>query len=90
MPKRSTIIGIGLTVGFAGLLFVSTLRAQKEVCEVCVSFNGGENCATASAETREEAARSAQNTACGPLVNGMNDALACDARPPVRAMCRTR
>jgi hypothetical protein len=90
VPKRSTLIGVALTLGFGGMLVVSTLRAQREVCEVCVSFNGGENCATASGETKAEAARTAQNTACGPLVRGMNDAIACDNRPPIRAQCRTK
>jgi hypothetical protein len=90
VPKRNTIIGLGLTVGFAGFLYVATASAQKETCEVCVRFNDQENCATASGETKAEAARTAQNTACGPLVRGMNDAIACDNRPPIRAQCRSR
>jgi len=90
VPKRSTLIGIGLTLGFGGFLYVATTSVQKESCEVCVSFNGAENCAVASGETKAEAARTAQNTACGPLVRGMNDAIACDNRPPISAQCRTK
>ena len=77
-------------VAFVAFLTWSTLSAQKVECEVCVDFNGGRNCATASHENEADAARSAQTTACGPLARGMNDAIACDNRPPVTRQCRTR
>jgi hypothetical protein len=85
--KALTILAI---VGFFGLLLYNTLSAQKYTCEVCVEFNGGRNCATASHESRDEAIHSAQTTACGPLANGMNDVIACGRRPPVTSQCRTR
>ena len=57
---------------------------------MCVEYNGLRNCASASHETEDEAARSAQTTACGPVTSGMNDAIACDSRPPVTRRCATR
>jgi hypothetical protein len=88
--KPKTFIWIGIVLAFTAFLAWSTLSAQKAECDVCVEFNGKRNCATASHSTEDEAARSAQTTACGPLVAGMNDAIACDARPPVSRQCRTR
>ena len=88
--KPKSFIWLGVVLAFTVYLAWSTLSAQKAECDVCVEFNGKRNCATASHSTEDEAARSAQTTACGPLVAGMNDAIACDARPPASRQCRTK
>jgi hypothetical protein len=88
--SRKKILTILAVIGFFAFLLYNTLSAQKATCEVCVEFNGGRNCATASHESEEEAKHSAQQTACGPLANGMNDVIACGRRPPVSTQCRTR
>lgn len=80
---------IAVILAFVAFLVWSTLSAQKVTCYVCVEYNGVRNCASASHQTEAEAARSAQNTACGPVTSGMNDAIACDNRPPVTQQCRT-
>jgi hypothetical protein len=90
MASRKKILTILIVLGFFGLLLYNTLSAQKATCEVCVEFNGGRNCATASHESEDEARHSAQTTACGPLSNGMNDVIACGRRPPVSTQCRTK
>ncbi len=88
--KRSTVITILLAVGFAGLLLYSTLEAQQVECTACVTFNGRENCATASAKDQTEALRSSVNTACGILAQGMDESIRCAGMPPERPQCRTR
>jgi hypothetical protein len=88
--KRGTLITILLAVGFAALLLWSTLSAQQVECSACVTFDGKSNCATASAQTEEEALRSAVNTACGTLTAGMDESIRCANLPPQRPVCRTR
>lgn len=88
--SRNRILTIIAIAGFVALLLYNTLSAQKATCEVCVEFNGGRNCATASHESEKEATHSAQTTACGPLASGMNEQIACSRRPPVTTQCRTR
>ena len=88
--KRSTWITLGVIALVIALFFyMSTARASEE-CRVCVEFNGKSNCATAAGSTAAEATRTAQETACGPVVNGMNETIACGNRPPVSAQCRPR
>ena len=82
-----TLGWLAVILAFVAFLTWSTLSAQRAECEVCVEFNGKRNCAVASHETEDLAARSAQTTACGPLTRGMNEAIACDARPPVTRQC---
>lgn len=88
--KRSTLITVLLAVGFAALLLYSTLEAQQVECTACVTFNGRENCATASAKDETEALRSVVNTACGTLTQGMDESIRCAGLPPQRPQCRSR
>ena len=84
--KRNTIITVVVIAAFAGLLLYSTLSAQRIQCDVCVTFNGRSNCASATAATETDAARSAQSTACGILSQGMAESINCgDAQPTKRA-----
>jgi hypothetical protein len=86
--KRSTLITIVVVAVFGALLFYSTLSAQREECEVCVTFNGRSNCASATGATDAEAARSAQTTACGPIAQGMAESINCGDLIPSRKTCR--
>ena len=88
--RRSTLVTLAALGALLVLLLWSTLSAQRARCNVCVEFGDGRNCATASAASRAEAQRSAQSTACGTLAHGMNDAIACDNRPPSSVQCTGR
>jgi LPS O-antigen subunit length determinant protein (WzzB/FepE family) len=88
--KRSTMVIIGVVVAFTALLLYSTLAAQQVECTACVTWNGTENCATASAQTEKEALTSVVNTACGPMTQGMDESIRCANLPPQRPQCRTR
>jgi len=85
--KIATIVAI---VAFVVLLLWSTLSAQRVECEVCVEFQGRQNCATASAATEDEAARSAQTTACGTLAGGMAETVFCGNATPKSRRCARR
>jgi hypothetical protein len=54
-----------------------------------VDFQGERRAATASGATEESAAEQAQTAACGPLVQGMDESIACSRRPPTARQCRT-
>lgn len=88
--KRSTLITFAVIVAIVAVFFYMTAARASEECTVCVEFQGGSNCATAAGRTAAEATETAHNTACGPLVRGMNESIACGNRPPVSVQCRTR
>jgi len=88
--RRSTGITLAVIVVIIALFFyMSTARATQE-CNVCVEFNGRSNCAAAAGSTAAEATRTAQETACGPVVNGMNETIACGNKAPMSVQCRVR
>jgi len=84
-----TVTGL-VIAAFVLLLLWSTLSSQKVTCEVCVSFGGGNNCATASAASEADATRAAQSTACGILASGMAESVLCGDAAPTRRVCSTK
>jgi hypothetical protein len=87
--KRSTLLTLAALLAFAAMLLYSTLSVQAAECEVCVTFNGRSNCATARAANEVEAERSAQTTACGPIASGMAESINCGNVIPTSRQCRT-
>lgn len=79
---------MAVVLAFFGYLLWSTLASQRSECRVCVAYKGASNCATASAANKAEATRNAQTTACGILVAGMNDAIACGNAVPAAVECK--
>lgn len=82
-----TILGIAAFVAF---LAWNTFHSQGIECQVCVQFGGRENCAIASGPSEEAAAETAQTTACGPVTNGMDDAIACSRVAPTVRQCKAK
>lgn len=85
---KSSLLTIASLLVLAGVLGWLTLAVQQVECEVCIVFKGRRNCATAAAETRDEAIRSGRMTACGLLASGVRDGFACDATEPSSVVCR--
>lgn len=88
--KRSTLITLIAVLAIAGLFFYMTTARASTTCEVCVTFQGRTNCASAVGPTEEDAREGAQTTACGPIASGMDASIACDRTPPASVRCHTR
>ena len=88
MTSKGRGLVLAALIAFVAFLLWTTLSAQKVECRMCVEFGNGRNCATATAATEEEAARSAQSTACGVLAHGMTASVACANTVPVSRQCR--
>jgi hypothetical protein len=89
MTSRARLWAVLVIVGFIALLVYSTLEVQRVECAITVDFQGERRTATASGATEESAAEQAQTAACGPLVQGMDESIACSRRPPTARRCRT-
>lgn len=88
--KPGKIVAALVAAALVAFLLYSTLGAQRVQCRACAEFGGQRNCATATAATREEAARSAQTTACGTLARGMDQSIACTNQEPASLSCQNR
>ncbi|HEX5003713.1 MAG TPA: hypothetical protein VFV65_00240 [Gemmatimonadales bacterium] len=87
--KQSTKITIAAALAFGAMLLYSTLASQKVECTVTIEYNGRSNTATASGASEAEALQQAQTTACGPIISGMNESIACGRAIPAAKRCRT-
>jgi len=88
--KRSTLITIAVVAAIVALFFYMTAARASEECTVCMEFQGRSNCASAAGRTAAEATETAHSTACGPLVRGMNESIACGNRAPLSVQCKSR
>ena len=80
--SKTTLVSILFLLAVLGVLVYSTMGLQGYSCEVCITFNGRTNCAKASGTSREEAQRTATDTACAPITGGMSETIACSNTPP--------
>jgi len=90
LMKAKQLLVVAGVLAVLALFFVMTTAGAKQTCRVCMEFHGRSNCATAVGRDTHEATQTAQNTACGPLVQGMDQTIACGNTPPSVAQCRPR
>jgi hypothetical protein len=80
--KPTVWIAIAFAALFLGAVAYSTFRSQPFRCRVCINFNGQTDCRTASAQSRQDAQRSATTTACAQLASGVTESIRCENTPP--------
>lgn len=80
---RNAIMALIGVVLFIGLLVYLTLGQKQIRAEVCVEFQGRQNCRIASGPTREQAVRTATDNACATISSGMTESMTCGRTPPV-------
>ncbi len=88
MASRARLVTVLVIVGFIAFLVYATLEVQRVECTVTVAFQGESRSATASGANEQSATEQAQTAACGPLVQGMDESIACSRRPPTAVQCR--
>jgi hypothetical protein len=67
---------------FIGILLWSSFRQTQVTYEVCLNFNGGSHCATASGASEMEAEHSAKDIDCTMLSNGRDELMRCNDVDP--------
>ena len=88
--RSKRLLVVAAVLGVLALFFFMTTAGAKQTCRVCVEFHGRANCATAVGRDTRAATPTTQNTACGPLVQGMDQTIACGNTQPSVAECRPR
>lgn len=86
----SKIIKIVLVVAVLGAVFyivLSPTRLGKVSCEVCMEFDGRDDCRTANAPSRDEAIVTARDNACAQIAFGRDDSIRCGNSEPVSVRC---
>ena len=80
--KKTLWAGVAFAALVVGYVMYSSFRTHPYRCEVCMQFGGGRDCRTASADTRENALRTAITNACAQLASGVTESGQCEATAP--------
>src|SRR5215467_7443426 len=80
--KPAVWIAILFGVLVVGAIAISSFRTQPYRCRVCITFNGRTDCRSASAQTREEAQRTATTAACAQISGGVTESMQCENTRP--------
>jgi hypothetical protein len=82
--NRKVLIGVLGVLAFIALLTYMSMGMKQHRVEVCMEFMGRTNCSTAAGPTREQALRTASETACATISSGMTESTTCGRTPPVK------
>ncbi len=80
--KKPVLVAILFAAAILGLIVYMSAGLRQFTYEVCMEYRGRTNCATASGTTREEAIRTATDTACATISAGMTESIQCSRTPP--------
>ena len=80
--KKTVLLGIVFGVLVLGYIVISSFGGKRFHCRVCMTFKDRHDCRTASAETQENALRTAVTNACAQLSSGVIESSQCENTPP--------
>ena len=86
--SKAGIIGGLFGVIILGVILFLSLGFSQHTCEVCVEFNGRNQCRKASGADKETAMRTAHDNACSFLVASKTDGFLCGQTQPARVSCQ--
>jgi len=81
--NKTVVIGVAFVAAVIAFLVYSSMHIAQYRVEVCVAFNGRNECRTASADSQDHALRSAQSNACALIVSGVTETMQCEHANPV-------
>lgn len=81
--SRNVLLVIAAALAFIALLAYMSMGMKQHRVEVCMEFQGRQNCRIAAGPTKEQALRTATENACATISSGMTDSMTCGKTPPV-------
>ncbi len=84
---KSVILGVCFAAVLAALVLYASSGLSGHTCEVCIEYGGQKACRKADGKTKEEALRTATDTACAVLASGMTETLKCTRTQPASESC---
>jgi len=80
--KKTTWIAVAFCAAVVAYLVISSFQPKAFRCKVCITFQGVQDCRTASADTEIDARRTATTNACAQLTSGLTLTSQCENTPP--------
>ena len=77
-----------VVAAFFGMLWWGAAGSTRVQCELCIAFNGRDECRVGQGADRETAIESARTNACAVMTGGVTDAFRCNATEPQSLSCK--
>ncbi len=87
MPKAA-VVGTLFGVAILAVVIYLSMGLTQYSCEVCVEFNGRQQCRTASGTDERTAIRTAHDNACAFLITSKTEGFLCTQTPPSKVVCQ--
>jgi hypothetical protein len=87
MPKPIKLLLAAAVIGVVLYIVLSPSRLGKVSCEVCMEFDGRQDCRTARAPSSDEAIVTARDNACAQIAFGRDDSIRCGNTEPASVRC---
>jgi hypothetical protein len=87
MPKAGIAGGI-FAVLLVGAIIYFSLSFNQTTCEVCMDFQGRQQCRSASGADERNAVQTAKDNACAYLVHSKTEGFLCNQTTPARVTCQ--
>lgn len=83
LMSKPVWLAIVFVVAVIAMVVYLSMGLRQFTVEVCMEYNSRTNCATASGTTKEEAIRTATDTACATISAGMTESIQCSRTSPI-------
>ncbi len=85
---RHTVAAVAVLLPVAVVVVYSSFHVSDYECEVCITFDGREECRTVTGKTEQEGLQTGVSNACALLASGVTDTMRCARTQPTKARCR--
>jgi hypothetical protein len=87
-PWRNAVVTLGVLLPVIGFVVYSSFYVSDFECDVCITFEGRDECRTVAGKTQEDAMRGAVTNTCALIASGVTDTMRCERTVPRKATCR--
>jgi hypothetical protein len=86
--SKATLLSVLFLLLVGALIAYSLTGVDQVSCEVCITYNGEQQCRTGKGRTQEDAVRTATESCCAVLpTSTMADRVKCSQTPPSSLAC---
>lgn len=87
MRRGRTVAFVVSVAALVTVLVVGSLGSVQVECELCVEYNGLNECRRGAGADEKEAIQAAKKSACAVMANGMAESVNCQNAPATNLQC---
>ena len=86
--SKTVLSAIAVILVVGALIYFAMQGQTTHTCEVCIEFDGRNQCRSARGPTVAEATKTAADNACAMVTSGMTEIMRCGRTDPKSVKCQ--